>query len=332
MRQPKPFFRSFTQTWYVTIRGKQINLGPDEKSAFDKYHELMAGRGLAQTRYSTVSDLFESYLAWLFKNRSQGTYEKAVHYLSLFARFTGKSFQISRLEPMHVTNWVEENAHWTPSTGNDAVSIVQRAFRWAVKRGHIPHSPVTAVEGKPARTRREVVFNDAQWKEIRSNVPDQEFGDLLDFMWSTGCRPMEARTITAKLVDIENRMVVFPPSQAKGKKNERVIFLPDDALEICRRLIEKHPEGPIFRNTRGQAWTKDSINCRFKRLREKLDSPMCAYAIRHSFATEGLKRGMDSLTLAQLMGHSDSSMLSRHYAHLSRNPDYLREQANKVRK
>lgn len=63
MRQPKPFFRKFTQTWYLTLNGKQINLGPDEEAAFEKYHELMAGRGLAQTRYSSVAHLFDGYPA-----------------------------------------------------------------------------------------------------------------------------------------------------------------------------------------------------------------------------------------------------------------------------
>ena len=30
MRQPKPFFRKFTQSWYVTIDGKQYPLGRDD--------------------------------------------------------------------------------------------------------------------------------------------------------------------------------------------------------------------------------------------------------------------------------------------------------------
>jgi hypothetical protein len=44
MREPKPFFRKQTGTWYVQIGKKQHNLGRDEQVAKQKYHALMAGR------------------------------------------------------------------------------------------------------------------------------------------------------------------------------------------------------------------------------------------------------------------------------------------------
>ncbi len=148
-------------------------------------------------------------------------------------------------------------------------------------------------------------------------------------MWETGCRPLEARSIEARHVDFNNELVHFPPSEAKGGLADRVIFLTDKAAEILRANFDR--EGPLFVNTKGKPWTKDSIGCRFKRLKMKLGKAMCAYAIRHSYATEGLKSGMDSLVLAQLMGHADTTMLSRTYAHLARNPDFLRIQAKTVR-
>ena len=197
MRQPKPFFCKYTQTWYVTLGGKQINLGPDEDEAFRKYHELMASRGRVQVTYDSVPRLLDAYLTWLQENRSEGTYNKCLHYLNLFAAHLGAGFKIARLEPIHVIRWVESNSSWSSSTGNDAVSIVQRAFNWAVKRGHIVHSPVAVVEDKPKKTRRETVYTPSEWDELRGLVHDQEFGDLLDFMWSTGCRPKEARTMCA---------------------------------------------------------------------------------------------------------------------------------------
>jgi len=42
MRQPRPFFRKQTKSYYVQIGKKQINLGKDEKEAYRRYHELMA--------------------------------------------------------------------------------------------------------------------------------------------------------------------------------------------------------------------------------------------------------------------------------------------------
>ena len=54
------------------------------------------------------------------------------------------------------------------------------------------------------------------------------------------------------------------------------------------------------------------------------------YSLRHSWATNALKRGIDPLTVALLMGHKDPSMLARVYQHLSHSPDHMREQARKA--
>jgi integrase len=188
------------------------------------------------------------------------------------------------------------------------------------------------VPDKPARKRREVVFSADEWKELRSHVKDQAFTDLIDFMWETGCRPLEARMMEGKHVDLEAELIIFPPSEAKGERHERVIYLTEKATEICRERMERFPTGPIMRNTRGRAWTKDAINCRFQRLKKKLGRRACAYGIRHSYATQGLIDGIDSLTLSQLMGHADVSTLAKNYAHLSKNQEYLKTQARRLRR
>lgn len=58
--------------------------------------------------------------------------------------------------------------------------------------------------------------------------------------------------------------------------------------------------------------------------------PLSLYALRHSWATHALQRGVDSLTVAILMGHSDPSTLARTYQHLTHNPTHLRDQAKRA--
>ncbi len=54
------------------------------------------------------------------------------------------------------------------------------------------------------------------------------------------------------------------------------------------------------------------------------------YAIRHSWATNALQKGLDPLTVAILMGHEDPSTLSKVYQHLSLNPKHMLDQAKKA--
>lgn len=54
------------------------------------------------------------------------------------------------------------------------------------------------------------------------------------------------------------------------------------------------------------------------------------YALRHSWATNALKNGVDALTVAILMGHRDPSTLARTYQHLSHNPEHLLAEARRA--
>tara|TARA_R110002072_G_scaffold161403_1_gene312916 strand:+ start:20663 stop:21112 length:450 start_codon:yes stop_codon:yes gene_type:complete len=148
--------------------------------------------------------------------------------------------------------------------------------------GLLASSPVSHVPEKPAPKRREVAYSNQDWQQLRGLVKDNAFGDLLDFMWETGCRPLEARTMESRHINLDSGVVIFPPSKAKGAQRERVIYLTDKAIEIYRHRIARFPEGTIIRNRAKRPLTKDAINCRFGRLRKKLGRKANAYAIRHS--------------------------------------------------
>jgi integrase len=60
------------------------------------------------------------------------------------------------------------------------------------------------------------------------------------------------------------------------------------------------------------------------RLARKHGRKYCLYNFRHSWATRALQRGLDPLTVAILMGHSDPSMLAKVYQHVAHAPEYMR--------
>ena len=68
----------------------------------------------------------------------------------------------------------------------------------------------------------------------------------------------------------------------------------------------------------------------FRKKSRSLVAPYSLYVLRHSWATHALQRGVDPLTVAILMGHSDPSMLAKVYQYLSLNPTHLRSQLEKA--
>jgi hypothetical protein len=69
-------------------------------------------------------------------------------------------------------------------------------------------------------------------------------------------------------VDFEQKRIVFPPRESKGKKRHWIVYLSDAGIEILKPLVEKHSTGSLFRNSVGAAWIKNSISCAFCRLRK----------------------------------------------------------------
>ncbi len=104
-------------------------------------------------------------------------------------------------------------------------------------------------------------------------------------------------------------------------------------VELTRRLMEKYPEGPLFRGPRSKrGFTRNGVRCRFRNLRAKLPhlAGVISYTMRHSFATQALVNGVGIAHVAELMGHVDTSMVSQHYAHLAGNVQHMREAALKA--
>ena len=90
------------------------------------------------------------------------------------------------------------------------------------------------------------------------------------FAWETGARAAECLAIEKRHVDLPAHRIVFPVEEEKMQRMPRIIYLTDAAEEIVRRLVLRHPSGPIFRNTNGAAWTTEAVNCAFVALQIRI--------------------------------------------------------------
>ncbi|MDB5305532.1 MAG: hypothetical protein JWM97_3081 [Phycisphaerales bacterium] len=329
---PKPFFRPARGVWYVQLHGKQLNLGPDRDAAFKRYHELMAEPtppAPAAVASDGVVVLCERYLDWCEQHRAPDTYRWYRDRLDDFCNAIPCDLTAGQLKPHHVQTWVD--AHKTLSTGSkrNLCRAVVRSMHWAEEQGYIARTPLAHFK-KPAAGKKKPGITEAEYAALLGCFKDQDFKDLLTVSWDTGCRPQESLRVEARHVDVPNARWVFPASEAKGGREPRVVYLPAKALEITLRRMKQFPTGKLFRNKRGRAWTPDACNCRFKTAKTKLGVRHCLTKIRKGWSTRKLMAGVDALTVATLMGHSDTATLTKHYQHLSQNPQFLGEQARRA--
>ena len=327
-RRPKPWFRK-GRGWFVQIEGKQHSLGRDKHEAFQRFHELMTRPKTPVVSGDHVASILDLFLEWTRAHRAASTYEWYRKRLQWFLKSIPPTLRASQLRPYHIQRWLDANPKWSDTHKRGCIIAVQRAFSWATKMGYAQASTVVHVE-KPSAVQRDVIITKAEFEQLLGLVRDEDFRDLLIVSWETGCRPQESLIVEARHVDQQNFRWVFPPKKSKGKRRPRVVYLTDKAFAITQRRMLKWPEGPLFRNTHGRPWNPYSVNCRFERLKNKLDKKYFLYAFRHSFATRMLESGLDALTVAILLGHQNPAMLSCTYQHLAHNPAFLVDQLKRA--
>ncbi|MBH1979932.1 tyrosine-type recombinase/integrase [Candidatus Saccharibacteria bacterium] len=143
--------------------------------------------------------------------------------------------------------------------------------------------------------------------------------------FETGMRISEV--LGVRVIDINyDEIAVY----GKGEK-QRPVYIPDDLAESLRVFLENNhrKEGYAFRplmhggtRYRNVDTVRQRINKFFKE--EGLD--FWFHLLRHSFAVERVKRGMDLRCLQVLMGHS-SLVITQQYLRFT--DPYIKEQAKK---
>jgi len=334
--------------YYTCFRNKQIPLakGPDDRptgptylAALKKFTELMESANVDKAdQGNTVELVCELYGQHLERNGRTGSLrilrDTCKSALEWFGDKTLAEFKV-----FHVTEWLEAMAKprvdrkgrtgkWNQTYRNMAVRTLICALNWAKKQGLISRH---CLEGKgliktKKRSRGEEEYIPQAVYDRLIAAVNPNFGELLEVIRRTGCRPAEAYNIEARYYRPADKIVVYPGRPKAGEfewKNaaktgkERVIYLDDKLVKIVERRIKLHPEGPIFRTTRNLRWGNEAVSTELRWYAKKLGfaTAPTAYGLRHSFATDWLLRGGSIKVLADLIGTS-VAMIEKHYGHL----------------
>jgi len=212
MRQPKPWFRTSKNAWYVQHGGQKIRLGehpngvpPPKKTKagwnappaiLDAFYKVMASdpANLPKSDRILTAQICDLFLAHSERHNERVTY---LWYRSFLQRFCDLYARLPArdLRPIHVTRWLDAHAHWGGGRRN-AVAAVKRAFNWADRQGVLTPNPLRNVEKPPAR-RRTRVHSSSERAELLAAIPDRHFREFVLALQLTGCRPSEVARVTA---------------------------------------------------------------------------------------------------------------------------------------
>ena len=158
---------------------------------------------------------------------------------------------------------------------------------------------------------REKIPATLEWVHAFMRAARPHLGAYAMFMFLTGCRPSEAVNVRWEDLDLEGRTVLL--RETKGS-TERTAHLPEPLFVILANLPRVKGRGVFVYKTYGDfqhAWDDAIARAGIRRL-----TPHC---MRHGFATELLRRGLDVLTVAHLGGWKDPGQVLKTYGHANKN-------------
>lgn len=343
-----PWFRTDKNGWYATVTGKKVALkvkGQDNRTeAVRAWHRLMGG---LPTEHVTplvpvpppqtnpapnsltvgeLADLFLDDAAARLKPLTVGQYRTD---LDLFRSRFGDT-TADRVAPADVSRWLHAMAV-CDTTKSIRIRSVSAAFGWGVRCGLIAENPIKRVSKPRIRSRGKEAVVSPEVREKLWAKASPAFRRVLTVLHGTGCRPGEAGVITAADFDPANGVVRLERHKSDRHGQPRLIFVPTDVAVLLSELAVQHPTGPLLRTQAGRPWTGRTITTAMQNLKKRSGVKAMAYGFRHGFATDALVKGLPDAQVAALLGHSSTTMLHKHYSHLTGQSRVLRDALAKVR-
>lgn len=315
---------SGAETWQVRARVhggyKQKSLGA-VSSALDYTEACDAARDQLQKWKNdepeadeslTLTQLVKQYIEAnknLKANRNWEAETKKRAKQIVYDRKIGK-VRVSALRPKHIAALQRELAAggMKSSSVNRSCTVVRAALNWAFREEIMTHQPHASVprakEGKPEARHK---FTMSEVSEVIRDAPES-LQSILTGMAYTGCRPVGARRLQVKDVDLKHGQVWFTSLKGdSGQAQKYYTTLSDASAAFFKAQIEgKNPEDYVFTQANGQPWSERNLPERFRSYREKaeLEGWDTLYVIRHSVITNAIKQGIPATQAAEEYGTS----------------------------
>jgi integrase len=204
------------------------------------------------------------------------------------------------------------------STANRILTVFKAIANKAFQDGHVSDD-IAWRRLKPFPNTDEPVtrfLSGAESKRLVNCCPG-DFRKLVTAALLTGCRYGELARLTVGDVNLQTSMVYVTPDAKSGRG--RHVPLNDEAQSFFGELLAgRRASEPLFQRPDGRIWGKNH-HVRLLHAacaKAKIDPAISFHELRHTFASNLAQAGVDLLTISKLLGHADTRITSRHYAHL----------------
>lgn len=294
-----------------------------------------------QTDENRDTKFYDWLVLWLELRRyslKPSTFER---YERLVAKFSDADFFLSAVSVEYLQSKINELyiKGQSYSSMRQCLVCVRMAIRKAVILGYLPQVYLSYCDlvDIPRRKPKEIVSLSPF--EVRRIIhfcyTVDNCGSLFLFLLYSGVRVGEALAIRWSDVDFNSRTISIMHTLYRGvlldtktEKGSRVIPLTNELARLIR--TQEHRSEFIFCRDNGELWSYRSVLYYWHKLLDSLGYKRCGlHVLRHTYATQALRCGVNAVVLARLLGHSDSSFTLRRYC--DANYDDMRDAVRRIK-
>lgn len=268
-------------------------------------------------------DLIAEFLAYNERHRSPATVRFYRQRLKRFGeKFGDREFSREAIRPLEIDTYLHDagrgsdGREFSDSTKRHNIVAIDSLQSFAVKIAKVLPKDARVFDEleKPRMGQRETIPSDEELEKIRK-VASPAFLAIFDALLQSGCRPGELCKAVVADVDWTKRAIVLTEHKTARKTGKpRIIPLGQKLGAMVAAAIAGRTWGPVFRNSRGRAWSPAALSAQFRRYRDdlKLRPDLCMYLCRHRFGTLLASKKKDIKTIADMMGHANVSTTQKY--------------------
>ena len=268
----------------------------------------------------TVADACRSYV----EDRRAQSGEEAAHDAEMRFRRCVYESELGRralrdVRLAHVKAW-RDRLGLKPPSSNRTLTVLKAALNLAVKNRLIDagHAIEWKVEVMPYSFKRRTLYLDKkQRRALLAAAGEGAFRDLLEAAALTGARPGEIVGAQVRQFDARSGSMTFI-GKTRVKVEPRTVPIAPAAVALFKRRAKgRKADELLFTRDDGAAWSRSDWDqlVRGAATAAKLPAGVVLYTLRHSWITQAIQSGMNTLDAAKLSG-TGLKMIEEHYGHL----------------
>ena len=248
---------------------------------------------------------------------------------------------IGKVKPkplLDCSKWLlEASGNHMPSTYNGRLRLLRSCLVWAIEQELTTLNPYAKLKKRKIEQTQVKPFTIDEMKNIINGFGKIQpaYKDFVTFLFLTGCRPSEAIGIQWRRIDFERGEITIcdslPKTVSEGHKRKStktgsvtVLKINEGLRSVLSQIELGSPEDLVFKSSLSKNgiinlknfwvhWGKVLTHTKIEYRKP--------YTTRHTLASHAIDQGLSLVEVAYILGHTDTSMVSKVYGHMINKPD-----------